>query len=142
VAPRSGGFDGSIDPMPQLDDPEFPPARHLLLVHGPARIVEWTDPLTDAREATDVVGACFEHDTDRVLLDEAVLPPAFFALRTRFAGEFLEKLQTYRLRAAVVVSPAADHGERFAEYLREARQGRYCRFLDSREEALAWLARE
>lgn len=115
---------------------------HALLQLGPVTVVEWTSPLQDVREATDLVGASMEHDTDRLLLDAGLLPPAFFVLRTRFAGEFLEKLQTYRLQTAVVLPPDADHGERFDEYLQEARRGRFCRFFSSREEALAWLAQE
>ena len=109
---------------------------------GPFVVLEWTSPLQNVGEATDLVGACMSHDTDRLLLDAGVLPPPFFELRTRFAGEFLQKLQTYRLRTAVVMSPLADHGARFEEYLREARRGHFCRFFTSRDEALAWLARE
>lgn len=116
--------------------------NHALLELDGRTVVEWTSPLQNAGEATDLVGTSMEHDTDRLLLDAGVLPPAFFELRTRFAGEFLQKLQTYRLRTAVVMSPHADHGERFDEYLQEARRGHFCRFFTSREEALAWLARE
>ncbi|MDP9912914.1 hypothetical protein J2W27_005046 [Variovorax boronicumulans] len=115
---------------------------HTLLMMAEATAVEWTSAVTAPEEATELVSACFEHDTNRLLIDARVLPPAFFALRTRFAGEFLQKLQTYRLRTAVLMAPDADHGERFAEYLHEARRGHFCRFFTAREEALAWLARE
>jgi hypothetical protein len=116
--------------------------NHTLLELDGRTAVEWTSPLQNAEEATDLVAASMEHDTDRLLLDAGVLPPAFFELRTRFAGEFLQKLQTYRLRTAIVMSPDADRGERFGQYLQEARRGHFCRFFTSREDALAWLARE
>ena len=116
--------------------------NHARLEIGLLTVLEWTSPLQNVREATDLVAASMEHDTDRLLLDTGVLPPAFFELRTRFAGEFLQKLQTYRLRTAIVMSPDADHGERFGEYLQEARRGHFCRFFTSREDALAWLTRE
>ncbi len=105
-------------------------------------VLERTAPLSSPGEATDLVAACAEHGTDRLLLDSSVLPPEFFQLHTRFAGEFLQKLQNYQLRTAVVIPEEREYGERFEEYLLEARHGRFCRLLTSRDEALAWLGRE
>lgn len=104
--------------------------------------IECKSPLSRVSEATDLVSACAEQNTNRLLLDASVLPPSFFELHTCFAGEFLQKLQNYHLRTAVVISPAIDYGARFSEYLLEARRARFSRFFLSREEALVWLAHE
>jgi hypothetical protein len=110
-----------------------------LLHAGAVTIVEGKSPLSTVNDALDLIAACSEHNTDYVLLDTPVLPDAFFELQTRFAGELLQKLQNYRLRTAVVVSPVQDYGERFTEYLREARKAQYSRLFTSRDEAIAWL---
>ena len=83
-----------------------------LLNAGTVTILEYTSPLTSVSEAIDLVAACAERSTDRLLLDSPVLPRSFFELHTRFAGEFLQKLQNYRLRTAVVISPHRDYGKR------------------------------
>jgi hypothetical protein len=113
---------------------------YVVISTGGAAVVERTTPLAQAGEAIDLVAACAESETHRVLLDTPVLPDAFFELQTRFAGEFLQKLQNYQLRTAVVISPQRSYSERFEEYLREARRGRFARIFTSRAEALDWLA--
>lgn len=107
---------------------------------GAVTIVERSAPLSSVNEAVDLISACAEQDTDRLLLDTPVLPESFFELSTRFAGEFLQKLQNYQLRTAVVISPDRRYGERFNEWLLEAKRGRFARLFTSRDAALEWLS--
>ena len=90
-------------------------------------------------DALLLVTACIEEQTGRLLIDASRLPDDFFDLKTRFAGEFIQKLQNYRLKLAIVVPADADHGERFAEFVREARTGNGFRVFDERAAAEAWL---
>ena len=92
-------------------------------------------------DALELVTACIEQETGRVLIDAARLPDEFFDLKTRFAGEFIQKLQNYRVKTAIVVQADADHGERFAEFVREARTGGGFRVFDDRAGAEEWLSR-
>ena len=105
-----------------------------------ARILECQEPIVTTGDALGLVSAAFEHDATRILLEDRHLPAEFFQLRTQFAGEFVQKLLNYQLRLAVVFSDVAKHGERFEEFVREARRGRGFRAFDDRENALAWLA--
>ncbi|WP_082113833.1 DUF4180 domain-containing protein [Chromobacterium vaccinii] len=101
-----------------------------VLVSGEHRALEWRGELSDASQAVELVSACIG---ERLLISHEVLPADFFQLSSRFAGEFLQKLQNYRLQTAVVIDAERDYGERFGEYLREARRGRFSRLLLSRE---------
>ncbi|MEO9386963.1 DUF4180 domain-containing protein [Chromobacterium phragmitis] len=103
------------------------------------RVLEWRGGLSEASSAVELISACIEEDCARLLIAHDVLPEAFFQLSSRFAGEFLQKLQNYRLRTAVVMDAERDYGERFDEYLREAKRGRFSRLFRDRDEALAWL---
>jgi hypothetical protein len=107
-----------------------------------ARILECLSPITGMEDALDVVAASHEHDSDRFLLESPVLPDTFFDLRTRFAGEFVQKLQNYRIRTAGVIPPMSEYSERFREFLVEARRGQMFRVFTTRAEALDWLAAE
>jgi hypothetical protein len=91
-------------------------------------------------DALELVTACIEQQTGKLLIEADRLPDDFFDLKTRFAGEFIQKLQNYRVRLAIVVPPDADHGERFAEFVREARTGSGFRVFDDRAGAEAWLS--
>jgi hypothetical protein len=107
------------------------------------RIVECAEPIERAADALDLIGACHEHDAARVLVDAALLPPAFFELRSGFAGELLQKLQNYGVRIAIVfpADAVAAHGARFGEFLAEAKTGRGFRAFTDRAAAERWLAR-
>jgi hypothetical protein len=110
--------------------------------HGGVRIVECDAAIERADDALALVTACFENDATRVLLEARQLPAAFFELRTRFAGEFVQKLQNYGIRLAAVLPAPEAHGERFAEFVAEARRGRGFRTFELRADAEAWLASE
>jgi hypothetical protein len=107
-----------------------------------APILVCANAIGQAGDALALVTACVEHGTHRVLLEARQLPADFFALRTGFAGEFLQKLQNYGVRLAVVFPQDVEHGESFRAFLLEAKRGRSFRAFSERSEAEAWLASE
>jgi len=99
-------------------------------------------PLDPAAFATDIIARCLEAGADAVLFLPGALPPAFFDLRTRLAGELLQKLANYRLRMAAVVPDLAEataRSDSFRDFVREVNAGRLCRLTADRNEALAWI---
>ncbi len=114
----------------------------LVTVHerAGARIVECTEAIARPADALALVAACIENASLRLLIESRWLPPQFFELRTQFAGEFLQKLENYHIRLAAIIPPAPAHGERFREFLLEARKGRSLRVFEERREAEDWLA--
>jgi hypothetical protein len=111
-----------------------------ILTRNANRIVECLEPIGSTGDALELISACIENDATRVLIDDRHLPPAFFELRSGFAGEFVQKLVNYRMQLAAVFSDVSKHGERFEQFVGEARRGRGFRAFDDRESALAWLA--
>ena len=68
------------------------------------------------------------------------LPPAFFDLSSRVAGEALQRLRNYGVRLAVVVPPGwAGGSSRFGEMFAEERRGRDFVVVESRAAAVRWL---
>lgn len=95
--------------------------------------------LESEREALDLVAACGEYDTCRLLLPDEILTDDFFNLRTGVAGEILLKFVNYGVRAAAVV-PRERVGEgRFAEFVLETNRGKDFRVYNDRENAVSWL---
>jgi RNA polymerase sigma factor (sigma-70 family) len=98
------------------------------------RILECLEPIATTGDALGLVSACIEHDATRLLLEDRHLPPAFFDLRTGFAGEFVQKLVNYRMQLAVVFSDVAKHGSASSSSCWR-RGGRGFRAFDDRERA-------
>ncbi|MCW7540396.1 DUF4180 domain-containing protein [Aquabacterium sp. A7-Y] len=113
--------------------------EYWVVPHTSPPVVECRTGVNEPANALDLIAACAQHDTDRLLLLSTALPPAFFELRTRFAGDFIQKLINYRLRVGGVFESDDAYPERFREYLLEARHGPQFRAFSSREDALQWL---
>ncbi len=54
------------------------------------------------RDALDLIGAALEQGATLVIVPAERLDDAFFQLRTRVAGTFMQKLVNYRLRLAIL----------------------------------------
>ena len=104
-----------------------------------SRFVECTAPITDVGDAIELVLACADGKSSCLLIDRGCLPSDFFDLSTRFAGEFIQKLQNYRIRVAAVIPPDDGRSDTFERFWTEARRGNPFRVFDERAEAEAWL---
>lgn len=94
-------------------------------------------------DVLDLIGECLGYQADRALLFAENLPPGFVDLSTGVAGHVLLKLQSYRVRLAVVLPLAATpHSPHFAAMVREANRGRDFHLADTRAAAEAWLFAE
>jgi hypothetical protein len=115
------------------------PMQTRLLSGTRAPIIELIDAVSSVQDALDIVSASYETNSSKVLLRAEQLPPEFFELQTRFAGEFIQKLVNYRLYVAGVFGQDSTHGERFRGYIGEARRGQQFRAFSVEEDAVLWL---
>lgn len=97
---------------------------------------------TDALDARALVVSCIEGGSSAILLDAAALPPEFFDLSTRVAGELLHQLGKYGLRLAAVLADPTAHSGPFQAFVVEANRGGRVRFFPTRDEAILWLEEE
>ncbi len=64
-------------------------------------------PLGAERDALDLIAAAYGQETDLIAIPTSRLHPDFLKLRTGMAGAFLQKLQNYSYRVAIVGDIAA-----------------------------------
>ncbi|WP_320671573.1 DUF4180 domain-containing protein [Patulibacter defluvii] len=79
----------------------------------------------------DLIGDAWAHEADLIVLPVARLDPAFFDLRSGWAGELTQKLTNYRLRLAIVgdVDGHAAASGAFRDYRGEANRGGHVWFV-------------
>lgn len=99
-------------------------------------------PLAHDRDASDIVGAAFSERAKVVAIPAVRLSPAFLDLKTRLAGEVLQKFVNYGLRVAIVgdVSAAAAQSDALRDFVRESNRGRHVWFVADLAELEARLA--
>jgi PadR family transcriptional regulator, regulatory protein AphA len=95
--------------------------------------------LTSEQDALDLVAACGEAGTRRLLIPAGCLNAAFFDLRNGLAGQVLLKFSNYRILAAAVIAAEIAARGRFGEFVGETNRGSAFRVFSSREDARAWL---
>jgi PadR family transcriptional regulator, regulatory protein AphA len=94
------------------------------------------------REAMELIEACINYETPRILLTAENLDDEFYNLKSGVAGEVLQKFALYRLRVAAVLTPELVGNGRFAEMVSETNHGSLFRVFYDRERAETWLLAE
>lgn len=89
-------------------------------------------PLATDRDASDLIGEAFSAEARLVAIPVARLSPAFLDLKTRLAGEVLQKFVNYGFQVALVgdVSEAVAASDALRDFVRESNRGRSVWFVD------------
>jgi hypothetical protein len=97
--------------------------------------------VASGNDVLDLLANSEHYQSQKLLLDQAHLAPAFFDLSSGLAGEIFLKLTNYRVKTAVVADLAAIPSERFHELVYECNKGRQINFFTDFAAAEAWLAK-
>lgn len=95
--------------------------------------------LSTERDALDVVALCWEHEVHLLMIHYEALSAEFFQLRTKAAGDILQKFINYNIKTAAVIPKDISQKGRFREMALEANQGNHFRIFDNQSEAEKWL---
>ncbi|MFE4533960.1 DUF4180 domain-containing protein [Streptomyces scopuliridis] len=93
------------------------------------------DPLRGEREALDLIGDAFYLGAAWVVIPATRFEDAFFRLRTRVAGDIVQKFASYRLRVAVVgdIARHAADSTSLRDFVRESNRGTQLWFVPDLE---------
>ncbi|MEL1135444.1 DUF4180 domain-containing protein [Desulfitobacterium sp. THU1] len=102
-------------------------------------IISNTTPLRSESDALELVALCGENDTNLLMIHYAALSEDFFELKTKVAGDILQKLMNYRIKAVAIIPSEIIQKGRFRELALEMNKGQHFRMVNSKDEAEAWL---
>jgi hypothetical protein len=95
--------------------------------------------ITEPQDALDIMAESGYMGADKLIFHEKSLTPAFFDLKSRLAGEILQKFSNYRVQLAVVSDPAKFISKSLQDFVRESNKMGRVFFVSSREEAIKKL---
>ena len=100
-------------------------------------------PPIGEREASDILGETFGAQVRLVVIPVARLGPAFLDLKTRLAGELLQKFVNYQRQVVILgdLAEAVAASDALRDFVRESNGGRSVWFVADRAELEAKLAR-
>jgi hypothetical protein len=115
-----------------------------ILECGGTRVLEFAVQgalLKTDRDAVEVISATRSADAGLAAIPAARFDPDFFVLKTRMAGEFLQKFVTYGVRVAIVGDISGHLAESGAlrDFVLECNNGRHIWFVRDREDLCARL---
>ena len=92
------------------------------------------------QDALDLMSTVrYLHGCDKMVLPEAAVIKDFFDLKTRLAGEVLQKFTNYHMQLAIVGDFEACRSKSLHDFIYESNQGKQVFFLPDEQTALARL---
>ncbi|GHE48570.1 DUF4180 domain-containing protein [Sphingobacterium griseoflavum] len=96
--------------------------------------------IRDVESATDLIGNLYYLGYDALVLQQSDLILDFFDLKTKLAGEVLQKFSNYRIRLAIVGDWSQIDSKSLLEFIRESNAGSLIFFANNDKEAMDKLS--
>ncbi|MFL9837114.1 DUF4180 domain-containing protein [Flavobacterium sp. ST-75] len=101
-----------------------------------AEIISQNIIITTVEDGTDLVGNLCYQGVDKAILYERNITPVFFDLKTRMAGEILQKFSNYKIRLAIVGDFDKYESNSLNDFIFESNKGSTVNFVATIEEVL------
>ncbi|CAG7654860.1 DUF4180 domain-containing protein [Paenibacillus allorhizosphaerae] len=97
--------------------------------------------ISDVQSALDLMATVqYEADSDRIVIHKNMISERFFDLKTRLAGEILQKFINYRVKVAFVGDFSEYSSRSFQDFVYECNSGRDIFFLPTEQQAIDKLS--
>jgi len=108
----------------------------IAVVSGSEIVVE------DVQSALDLMATVrYEADCDRIAIHMALLSESFFDLKTRLAGEILQKYINYQVKVAIIGDFSAYPSQSLRDFIYECNNGNDIFFVPTEQQAIERLSK-
>jgi len=95
--------------------------------------------LSGTEDFVDLMGNAGYLGARHIIIHESNLLPEFFDLKTRIAGEILQKFSNYNQKLAIVGEFTKYNSRSLADFIRESNKTGRILFVDNRKQALKFF---
>ena len=95
--------------------------------------------LAVTEDVNDLLGNAYYQGFDGMIISTDKISPRFFDLKTRLAGEILQKFSAFRMRLAIVGNFSTFTSESLKSFVYESNRGSLIHFSPTTADALAWF---
>ncbi|UVI28460.1 DUF4180 domain-containing protein [Paenibacillus spongiae] len=94
----------------------------------------------DVQSALDLIANVqYETGSDRIVINKSMISDSFFDLKTRLAGEILQKFVNYRVKIAIVGNFSVYTSQSLQDFIYECNRGNDIFFLPTEQQAIEKL---
>jgi hypothetical protein len=93
------------------------------------------------QDALDLMANCQYNGAEKIILDERNITPEFFDLRTRLAGDILQKFSNYRVQLAIVGDFSKYASKSLHDFIYESNKQKHIIFVESIDQALEFFSK-
>lgn len=98
--------------------------------------------IEDVQSALDLMATVqYEAGTDRIVINKSLLNESFFDLKTRLAGEILQKFINYRVKFAIIGDFSGYSSQSLKDFIYECNNGNDFFFLPTEQQAIEKLSK-
>lgn len=98
--------------------------------------------ITDVQSALDFMATIqYETDCNRIILNKSAICEEFFHLKTKLAGEILQKFVNYNVRIAIIGDFSAYTSNSLKDFMYECNKGKDIFFLSDEKKAIEKLSK-
>ncbi len=95
--------------------------------------------INSVQDALDMFGELYGQDYDGIIIYEKNITPDFFDLKTRLAGEILQKFSNHRIRLVIVGDWSKYTSRSLGAFIYESNKGKLVNFFSSLDEVVKLL---
>ncbi|WP_149525311.1 DUF4180 domain-containing protein [Sphingobacterium hotanense] len=92
--------------------------------------------LRSVEDGLDLLGDLYYQGFDKILIHEKNITPDFFDLKTKIAGEILQKFAQYRMLLIIIGDFSKCETQSLTDFIYESNKGRQINFVGSLSEAI------
>lgn len=92
--------------------------------------------LRTVEDGLDLLGSLYYQGFDRIIIHEKNIAPAFFDLKTRIAGDILQKFVQYQMPLVIVGDFSKYESKSLKDFIFESNKGRQVNFVGDLSSAL------
>ena len=93
--------------------------------------------ISDVQSALDLIATVhYETGCNRIILDKTLITESFFDLKTRLAGEILQKFINYHVKIAIIGDFSVYTSKSLKDFIYESNNGKDIFFLPTQEQAI------
>ncbi len=104
-----------------------------------AEVLPGSQVIDSAEDLLDIMGDAGYNGSTGIIIHGDTLHPDFFDLKTKFAGEILQKFSNYRMKLAVIGDFSDVSSKSLRDFIRESNSRGVINFVASPDEAFLKL---